>query len=82
MLLEEIISQNGKWNAQIFQREDGLLRVWLCFWDAPGPDDYPYKPQWSPIGRQPGSITDSLEIARGIARALILSRDQPETNVG
>jgi hypothetical protein len=64
-VVEELFSPYRWWKAQICTRQDGTYRIELANWVDDEGERF-----WAQISTA-GSITDSLEIARGIARDLL-----------
>lgn len=69
--LEEI--QKGRWKAVISRRDDGLLQVSLERWEDTRADGLPMEGAWCPLSTA-CSKTDTLEIARTLAQALLDDR--------
>ena len=76
VLLEETTSANGTCKAQIWRRDDDMLHLQLLRWTAEVVQDQePVESSWVEITTA-GSITDSLDIARGLANELLLRHGQ------
>lgn len=64
-VVEELFSPNRWWKAQICRRQDGTYRIELANWVDDEGERF-----WAQVSTT-GSITDSLEIARNLARDLL-----------
>jgi hypothetical protein len=71
--VEEI--RKGRWRAVIYRRDDGLLEVSLEQWWDTRADGSPMEGAWCCSRSGPDSLTDTLEIARTLAKALVEERD-------
>ena len=69
-VVEELFSPHRWWKAQICRRQDGTYCIDLAQWVDDEGERF-----WAQISTA-GSITDSLEIARGIARDLLERRSE------
>jgi hypothetical protein len=73
--LRELVSSDGEWKAEIWERADGTLQVRLFRWtDEDVPDYGRVASFWEEIGEHV-SITDSLDIAMKIASELLHRHD-------
>ncbi len=71
VLLEETTSANGACKAQIWRRDDDMLHLQLLRWTTEVVrDQEPVASAWVEITTA-GSITDSIDIARGLASELL-----------
>ncbi len=69
-VVEELFSPNRWWKAQICRRQDGTFRIEMANWVDDEGERF-----WAQVSTA-GSITDSLEIARSIARDLLDRRSE------